>query len=70
MIETSRTPLALSFASAAARLCQDAGYHCLKWDSKDPEAHKKIITFWFIFSMDRGLSLNFGRSPALHDYGE
>src|SRR3954465_15245086 len=32
MLETSRPSLTLSFASAAARLCQDAGYHCLTFD--------------------------------------
>jgi hypothetical protein len=26
------------------------------------------MTFWFAFSMDRGLSLNFGRSPTIQDY--
>jgi hypothetical protein len=44
------------------------GYHCLKIDSSDSQAHQKIITFWFVFSIDRGLSLNFGRSPSLQDY--
>ncbi|KAL8900767.1 MAG: hypothetical protein Q9207_005538 [Kuettlingeria erythrocarpa] len=68
LIETSRLSLALSFASAGARLCQDAGYHCLTFDSPDTQAQQKIITFWFLFSVDRGLSLNFGRSPSLQDY--
>ncbi|KAL8916800.1 MAG: hypothetical protein Q9208_008339 [Pyrenodesmia sp. 3 TL-2023] len=43
-------------------------YHCLTSDSSDPQAQQKIITFWFLFSVDRGLSLNFGRSPSLQDY--
>ena len=68
MLETSRPSLALSFASTGARLCQDAGYHCLTFDSPDSQAQHKIITFWFLFLMDRGLSLNFGRSPSLQDY--
>lgn len=68
LVETSRLSLALSFASAGARLCQDAGYHCLTFDSSDPQAQPKIITFWFLFSVDRGLSLNFGRGPSLQDY--
>lgn len=68
LLETSRPFLALSFISACARLCQDAGYHCLTLDSSDPQAQHKNITFWFVFLMDRGLSLNFGRSPSLQDY--
>lgn len=44
------------------------GYHCLKIDGADSQAQQKMITFWFVFSIDRGLSLNFGRSPALQDY--
>ena len=65
LLETSRPSLALSFVSASARLCQDAGYHCLKLDSSDSQAQQKIMIFWLVFSMDRGLSLNFGRSPSL-----
>ncbi|TKA64859.1 hypothetical protein B0A49_08003 [Cryomyces minteri] len=68
LLETSRPSLALSFASAGARLCQDAGYHCLTFDSSESQAQQKIITFWFVFLMDRGLSLNFGRSPSLQNY--
>jgi len=40
----------------------------LTFDNPDPQAQQKIITFWFLFSVDRGLSLNFGRSPSLQDY--
>ena len=68
LLGTSRPSLALSFASAAARLCQDLGYHCLTFDSPDSQVQQKIITFWFVFSLDRGLSLNFGRSPSLQNY--
>ncbi|MCJ1233243.1 hypothetical protein MMC14_001198 [Varicellaria rhodocarpa] len=68
LLETSQPSLALLFASACLRLCQDAGYHCLKFDSSDSQALQKITTFWIVFSMDRGLSLNFGRSPSLQDY--
>ncbi|KAF7513801.1 hypothetical protein GJ744_007852 [Endocarpon pusillum] len=68
LLETSRPSLALSFISACARACQDMGYHCLKIDSPDSQAQQKIITFWYVFSIDRGLSLNFGRSPSLQDY--
>ena len=50
------------------RLCQDAGYHCLTSDDADAGAQNKLITFWIAFSMDSGLSLNFGKSPSLHDY--
>ncbi|KAL8768561.1 MAG: hypothetical protein Q9209_005246 [Squamulea sp. 1 TL-2023] len=68
LLETSRPSVALSFVCAAARLCQDAGYHCLTFDSSDVEVQQKIIIFWFVFSMDQGLSLNFGRSPTLQAY--
>jgi len=60
--------LSRKFVSAAARLCQDAGYHCLQRDSDVPDLDLKILTFWHIFSLDRGLSLNFGRSPTIQDY--
>ena len=68
LLETSRPSLALSFISTCARLCQGAGYHCLKFDSSDSQAKQKIVIFWLVFSIDRGLSLNFGRSPSLQDY--
>lgn len=58
----------MSFVSTCARLCQDAGYHCLTFDSSDPLAKQKITIFWFVFSLDRGLSLNFGRSPSLQNF--
>lgn len=40
----------------------------MTFDSSDSQSQHKMITFWFLFSMDRGLSLNFGRSPSLQDY--
>ncbi|KAL8784943.1 MAG: hypothetical protein Q9213_003685 [Squamulea squamosa] len=34
----------------------------------DAQVQQKIIIFWMVFSMDQGLSLNFGRSPTLQAY--
>lgn len=49
------------------RLCEDEGYHCIHEQTTDPEIRRKIIMFWVAFSMDRGLCLNFGKTPSLQD---
>ena len=51
--------------STAARMCQDAGYNCISHSAVNPETTKKKITFWYIYALDRGVSLNMGRSPML-----
>ncbi len=49
-------------------MAQDAGYHRLPPYSVAPEATKKRLIFWFIYAIDRGMSLNLGRPPTLQDY--
>ncbi|KAG4438649.1 hypothetical protein IFR05_005866 [Cadophora sp. M221] len=55
--------------SFAARLCMDCGYNRLK-DSTDgiDEINRIKVCFWFTYSFDKALSLNFGRSPNFSDY--
>lgn len=53
--------------STAARMCQDAGYNCISHPVVDPETTKKKLIFWYIYALDRGVSLNMGRPPMLRE---
>jgi len=68
MLETSRPSQAQVLASACMRLCQDLGYHRLHSKANDAGTQRKIMMFWIVFTMERGLSLNFGKSSTLQDY--
>lgn len=67
-LETSRPFLGWKFASGAARLCQDAGYHCLKLDSGVDKAKEKLMSFWNVYAMEKGLALSLGRCSNLPEY--
>jgi hypothetical protein len=67
-IELARPSLGWTLITTAARMAQDAGYHRLPPYSVAPEATKKRLIFWFIYAIDRGMSLNLGRPPTLQDY--
>ncbi|KAK5055930.1 hypothetical protein LTR84_012480 [Exophiala bonariae] len=69
-MDLSRPAFGWSLISAACRLCQDAGYHRLPSYSVAPDADttKKRLLFWFIYTTDRNMALNFGRAPNLQSY--
>ncbi|KAL1846197.1 putative pyridoxal kinase [Paecilomyces lecythidis] len=69
-IDISRPSLCWALASNAARLCQILGYHrsvATPGDTRsDIELKKKM--FWFVYVLDKSLSLRLGRSSTLQDY--
>ena len=67
-METAKASAGWKLTSAAARLCLDCGLH--QFQSQDPSAEprKKRMLFWFIFCMDRGMALSFGRVPSIPEY--
>jgi hypothetical protein len=69
-VELGKTSLSWLMNSTAAGLCQRLGYHrssSMKDDTPEERA-AKIHVFWFIYSMDKMLSLQLGRSSAIQDW--
>lgn len=51
-------------------MCQSLGYHrlsALKDDSED-DRNAKMHAFWFIYTMDKNLSLRLGRASTIQDW--
>ena len=59
--------MAWRLISVAARLCLDCGLNRLRDDPVDPLRNYKKMTFWMVYSIDKGLSLNFGRTSSFQD---
>ncbi|RPA74785.1 hypothetical protein BJ508DRAFT_418443 [Ascobolus immersus RN42] len=59
-----------TYASHACRLVQALGLHRRSAYKNMPyeEAEEAKTAFWWCYSIDKGLALNFGRSPQLLDY--
>jgi hypothetical protein len=56
--------------NAAANLCQHLGYHrieTMKDDTQD-DRNAKIQVFWFIYVLDKTLSLRLGRASSIQDW--
>ncbi|KKZ62349.1 hypothetical protein EMCG_03235 [[Emmonsia] crescens] len=68
--ETSKPSLCWTFVSAAARMCQSLGYHHTVSGPgvSDEEVYLKKSLFWFIYVLDKDLTLSLGRSSTLQDY--
>lgn len=69
-IEMSKPSLCWTMISTAANLAQHLGYHryqTMKDDSED-ERNAKIHVFWFIYMMDKTLSLRLGRASMIQDW--
>ena len=67
-MDLARPPIAWKLISAAARMCLDMGLHRQPVEATGPGATKQRLLFWFIYASDKGLALNFGRTPNIHDY--
>lgn len=67
-LEESKLSMAWNLTSMSARLCLDAGLHRLKDSSDDPQLIYKKSCFWHVYSLDKNLALNFGRTCNLQDY--
>ena len=66
-MEDAKAALAWKLSSTASRMCLDLGLHRLPRDDA-PDNFKKRMTFWSVYSMDKGLAFNFGRTPTGKNY--
>ncbi|EGE85702.2 fungal specific transcription factor domain-containing protein [Blastomyces dermatitidis ATCC 18188] len=68
--EASKPSLCWAFVSAAARMCQSLGYHHSVSGPgvSEKEEYQRKSLFWFIYVLDKDLTLSLGRSSTLQDY--
>lgn len=62
--------MAWTLVTKASELCQTLGYHHIghkSEDSKRESSHKQRI-FWFLYIVDKGLSLRLGRTSTIRDW--
>ncbi|CAI6230604.1 unnamed protein product [Periconia digitata] len=69
-IEMCKPSLCWILNSNAAQLCQVLGYHRIQTMTNDTEEERngKIHIFWFIYLMDKTLSLRLGRASVIQDW--
>ncbi|KAH6972727.1 hypothetical protein BKA56DRAFT_493048 [Ilyonectria sp. MPI-CAGE-AT-0026] len=68
-IEISKPSLSWTLVSKASELCQTLGYHRLS-SLKDQvnKSDRKQFLFWFVYFMDKSLSLRLGRVSTIQDW--
>ncbi|KAI1928138.1 hypothetical protein LOZ66_005313 [Ophidiomyces ophidiicola] len=71
--ELSKISLCWNFTAVAARMCQSLGYHraSIKKDGNGEDSVNITLkkgVFWFIYLMDKNMSLCLGRTSTLQDY--
>ncbi|KAK2803965.1 hypothetical protein FQN50_006769 [Emmonsiellopsis sp. PD_5] len=70
--EMSKPSLCFTFVSTASRMCQSLGYHhsvCTPTNPLPPsEANRRKALFWFIYVLDKDLTLSLGHSSTIPDY--
>lgn len=69
-VELCKPSFCWLMTSTAAGLCQRLGYHrssSMKDDTPE-ERSAKVHVFWFIYIMDKTLSLQLGRASAIQDW--
>lgn len=69
-IEISRPSLAWRLNTTACQLCLTLGYHRagnLRGETEELK-NSRAVLFWFVYILDRALSLRLGRPPVLQDY--
>lgn len=69
-IEMCKPSLCWTMCSTAAHLAQNLGYHRIETmkDDTESERNAKIHVFWFIYMMDKTLSLRLGRASIIQDW--
>ncbi|KAJ3520362.1 hypothetical protein NM208_g13737 [Fusarium decemcellulare] len=68
-IDVCRPSVAWHLNSAAAQMCQTAGFHRKEHSMRDPEAFSvKAILFWYIYTTDKALAIRLGRAPVIQDW--
>jgi hypothetical protein len=55
--------------SAAAQMCQTAGFHRKDHSVRNPEeASIRAILFWYVYTTDKALAIRLGRAPLIQDW--
>ncbi|CAJ0544667.1 Ff.00g037310.m01.CDS01 [Fusarium sp. VM40] len=68
-IDVCRPSVAWHLNSAAAQMCQTAGFHRKDHAIRNPEeAGIKSILFWYIYTTDKALAIRLGRAPIIQDW--
>ncbi|KAF1997763.1 hypothetical protein P154DRAFT_547189 [Amniculicola lignicola CBS 123094] len=69
-IELSKPTMCWALITNAAAMCMNLGYHRISSMKDDSEElrESKMHVFWFIYSMDRTISLRLGRAPFIQDW--
>ncbi|RKK99415.1 hypothetical protein BFJ70_g17510 [Fusarium oxysporum] len=68
-IDVCRPSVAWHLNSAAAQMCQTAGFHRKDLSMRNPEETDiKMILFWHTYTTDKALALRLGRAPAIQDW--
>lgn len=69
-LDASSPSTAWILISTAARMCQSLGYHRLASTGVDQvnKIETKKSLFWYIYILDKTLSLRLGRSSNIHEY--
>ncbi|KAF2759746.1 hypothetical protein EJ05DRAFT_498949 [Pseudovirgaria hyperparasitica] len=67
-IETCRPTMSWKLTAAAASAALSMGWHRMSEDDTDQQRRRKAQIFWYIYVMDRSISLRFGRAAILQDY--
>ncbi|KAK7418060.1 hypothetical protein QQX98_004199 [Neonectria punicea] len=68
-IDVSRPSVAWHLNSAAAQICQTAGFHRKSTCKSDPETYAiRSRLFWYIYTNDKALALRLGRAPVIQDW--
>lgn len=69
-IELSKPSLCWIMTSNAVSLCQSLGYHRYSTMKDDTEEQRaaKVHAFWFIYMLDKNLSLRLGRASSFQDW--
>ncbi|KAH7136670.1 hypothetical protein B0J13DRAFT_449759 [Dactylonectria estremocensis] len=68
-IDVSRPSVAWHLNSAAAQICQTAGFHRKSACKSEPESYKvRSGLFWSVYTNDKALALRLGRAPMIQDW--
>lgn len=62
--------MAWTLATKASELCQTLGYHHIgnKTEDSKRESSRKQRLFWFLYVVEKGLSLRLGRASTIQDW--
>jgi hypothetical protein len=67
-MDTARPSVAWVLISVSCRMCLDLGLHRQSTNNNNAMRREQRVLFWYAYACDKGLALNFGRTPNIHDY--